>query len=208
MGVVDNFLKKMKMVNEEDEYDDYDDYDDYEDDEEILPKKKPEKQKKTRVKERARDLDDDDLDDYDDFEEKVTAPQKPAPKKATYTQSSYAGSSSSYSQQRQNVVGMSRAAGAGPEVCMIMPKSFDDANTIAELLLERKAVVLNLEGIDMSAAQRIIDFASGACYTVGGNLQKISKKIFIVVPQNMNLSGDFDELMGDMVDLSALSGSL
>ena len=91
---------------------------------------------------------------------------------------------------------------------MIMPKSFDDANTIAELLLERKAVVLNLEGIDMSAAQRIIDFASGACYTVGGNLQKISKKIFIVVPQNMNLSGDFDELMGDMVDLSALSGSL
>ena len=208
MGVVDNFLKKMKMVNEEDEYDDYDDYDDYEDDEEILPKKKPEKQKKTRVKERARDLDDDDLDDYDDFEEKVTAPQKPAPKKATYTQSSYAGSSSSYSQQRQNVVGMNRTAGAGPEVCMIMPKSFDDANTIAELLLERKAVVLNLEGIDMSAAQRIIDFASGACYTVGGNLQKISKKIFIVVPQNMNLSGDFDELMGDMVDLSALSGSL
>ena len=208
MGVVDNFLKKMKMVNEEDEYDDYDDYDDYEDDEEILPKKKPEKQKKTRVKERARDLDDDDLDDYDDFEEKVTAPQKPAPKKATYTQSSYAGSSSSYSQQRQNVVGMNRTAGAGPEVCMIMPKSLDDANTIAELLLERKAVVLNLEGIDMSAAQRIIDFASGACYTVGGNLQKISKKIFIVVPQNMNLSGDFDELMGDMVDLSALSGSL
>ena len=208
MGVVDNFLKKMKMVNEEDEYDDYDDYDDYEDDEEILPKKKPEKQKKTRVKERARDLDDDDLDDYDDFEEKVTAPQKPAPKKATYTQSSYAGSSSSYSQQRQNVVGMNRTAGAGPEVCMIMPKSFDDANTIAELLLERKAVVLNLEGIDMSAAQRIIDFASGACYTVGGNLQKISKNIFIVVPQNMNLSGDFDELMGDMVDLSALSGSL
>ena len=209
MGVVDNFLKKMKMVNEEDEYDDYDDYDDYEDDEEILPKKKPEKPKKTRVKERARDLDDDDLDDYDDFEEKVTAPQKPAPKKTSYTQSSYAGSSSSYSQQnRQNVVGMNRSAGAGPEVCMIMPKSFDDANTIAELLLERKAVVLNLEGIDMAAAQRIIDFASGACYTVGGNLQKISKKIFIVVPQNMNLSGDFDELMGDMIDLSALSGSL
>ena len=100
------------------------------------------------------------------------------------------------------------SGGQGPEVCMIMPRSFDDANTIAELLLQRKAVVLNLEGIDMSAAQRIIDFASGACYTVGGNLQKISKKIFIVVPQNMNLSGDFDELMGDMVDLSALSGSL
>ena len=89
-----------------------------------------------------------------------------------------------------------------------MPKSFNDANTIAELLLDRKAVVLNLEGIDMSAAQRIIDFASGACYTVGGNLQKISRKIFIVVPRDMNLSGDFDELMGDMVDLSSLSGNI
>lgn len=208
MGVVDNFLKKMKMVNEEDEYDDYDDYDDYEDDEEILPKKKPEKPKKTRVKERARDLDDD-ADDFDDFEEKVTAApeHRSAPKRTSYTQSSYASGSSSYSQQRQNVVGMSRQSGSGPEVCMVMPKSFDDANTIAELLLQRKAVVLNLEGIDMSAAQRIIDFASGACYTVGGNLQKISKKIFIVVPQNMNLSGDFDELMGDMIDLSALSGN-
>lgn len=210
MGVVDNFLKKMKMVNEEDEYDDYDDYDDYEDDEEILPKKKPEKQKKTRVKERSRD---EDLDDFDDFEEKVTASaeRKAAPKKTSYTQSSYAGSGSSYSQNsRQNVVGMNRgsSSGSGPEVCMVMPKSFDDANTIAELLLQRKAVVLNLEGIDMSAAQRIIDFASGACYTVGGNLQKISKKIFIVVPQNMNLSGDFDELMGDMVDLSALAGNM
>ena len=154
---------------------------------------------------------DEDLDDFDDFEEKVAAPveRKPAPKKTSYTQSSYAGSGSSYSQQnRQNVVGMNRGGSQGPEVCMVMPRSFDDANTIAELLLQRKAVVLNLEGIDMSAAQRIIDFASGACYTVGGNLQKISKKIFIVVPQNVNLSGDFDELMGDMVDLSALAGNM
>ena len=97
--------------------------------------------------------------------------------------------------------------GGNSEVVMIMPRSFDDVTTIADLLLSYKAVVLNMEGIDLAAAQRLIDFASGACYTVGGNLQKISKKIFMIVPQNMNLSGDFDELVGDMVDLNSMNGA-
>ena len=88
---------------------------------------------------------------------------------------------------------------------MIIPKSFEDANTIADVLLSHRAVVLNLESIDMASAQRIIDFASGACYTVGGNLQKISKKIFMIVPQDMNLSGDFDSVIGDMIDLNSVN---
>ena len=104
-----------------------------------------------------------------------------------------------------NVKQQSKAG--SPEVCMIMPRSFDDATTIADMLLNYKAVVLNMEGIDMAAAQRLIDFASGACYTVGGNLQKISKKIFMIVPQSMNLSGDFDDLVGDMVDLNSINSA-
>ena len=51
----------------------------------------------------------------------------------------------------------------------------------------------------------LIDFASGACYTVGGSLQKISRKIFMIVPQDMNLSGDFESLVSDMVDLNSVN---
>lgn len=209
MSVVEDFLKKMKMVNEDDydDYDDYDEYDDEEEDDEILNTKKKPKMSlfKTRTKAEEEDEYDDEEDDLpdpddDDMEDTYVAPAK----KETRSGSRY-----SYSQNNK-VVGMNSAPqkksqAANAEVCMIMPKSYDDANTIADVLLSHKAVVLNLEGIDMAAAQRIIDFASGSCYTVGGNLQKISKKIFIVVPSDMNLSGDFDQLLGDMIDLNSVN---
>jgi cell division inhibitor SepF len=52
----------------------------------------------------------------------------------------------------------------------------------------------------MDIAQRIIDFTSGACYSINGNLQKISNYIFIVTPQSVELSGDFQELLGGTLD--------
>ena len=190
MSIVDDFLKKMKMVSDDDYDDDYDDYDDYDDeDEEIAPPRKKATVKKTSSRKKPEP--DFEIPDPDD-DEPAEEPPVPARKEKRNTSSNVVGLRSS--QRSQN-----------PEVCMIMPKSFDDANTIADVLLSHKAVVLNLEGIDMAAAQRIIDFASGACYTVGGNLQRISKKIFIVVPQDMNLSGDFEELVGDMVDLNSVN---
>lgn len=194
MSIVDDFLKKMRMVSDEDDYDedDYDDYDDYEDDDEILSKNP------------VKSASDDDYDDYDDEEDEAPAPVKKVgtPKKTASLYSQHTTSQPQTKNAGSNVVGLSKGS---PEVCMIMPKSFDDANTIADVLLSHKAVLLNLEGIDMVAAQRIIDFASGACYTVGGNLQKVSRKIFIVVPPDMNLSGDFDSMIGDMIDLNAVS---
>ena len=53
------------------------------------------------------------------------------------------------------------------------------------------------EGIHMEVAQRIIDFASGATYSMNGNLQKISNYIFIATPETVELSGDFPELLAD-----------
>lgn len=80
-------------------------------------------------------------------------------------------------------------------VCMIIPKDYKTSNEIAELLLSGKVVVLNMEGMNYDEAQRVIDFTSGACYTMGGNLQKISKKIVIATPSSVALSGDFTELL-------------
>ena len=52
-----------------------------------------------------------------------------------------------------------------------------------------------MEGIPTETAQKIIDFTSGACYSMNGNLQKISSYIFIATPQSVELSGDFEDLM-------------
>ena len=89
------------------------------------------------------------------------------------------------------VVPMKRAM----EVSMIKPTSIEDAREICDYLLAGKAVVLNMEGIHTEIAQRIIDFTSGSCFAISGNLQKISNYIFIITPASVDISGDFLSLM-------------
>lgn len=80
-------------------------------------------------------------------------------------------------------------------VCVIKPTSFEDAREITETLLMNRTVVLNVEGLDVEVAQRIIDFASGSCFAMNGNLQKISNYIFIITPESVDISGDFQNLL-------------
>ena len=80
-------------------------------------------------------------------------------------------------------------------VCVIKPTSFEDAREITETLLMNRTVVLNVEGLDVEIAQRIIDFTSGSCYAINGNLQKISNYIFIITPESVDISGDFQEIL-------------
>ncbi len=92
------------------------------------------------------------------------------------------------------------------EVSMIKPTSIEDAREICDYLLAGKAVVLNMEGIHTEVAQRIIDFTSGATYSMNGNLQKISNYIFIATPESVELSGDFQDLLNNgTLDVSGLN---
>ena len=54
----------------------------------------------------------------------------------------------------------------------------------------------------MEIAQRIIDFTSGAAYSMEGNLQKISNYIFIATPQSVELSGDFQNILAANSDVN------
>ena len=76
------------------------------------------------------------------------------------------------------------------KVCVIKPTSVEDAREITETLLMERTVVLNVEGLDVDVAQRIIDFTSGSCFSIGGSLQKISSYIFLITPPNVDISGD------------------
>lgn len=95
----------------------------------------------------------------------------------------------------------SRGSSAGMEVVVIKPTNVDDAREITDTLLANKIVNLNLEGLDVAIAQRIIDFTSGSTYAMGGNLQKISHYIFLITPRTVDISGDFPEL-GDITGFS------
>jgi len=81
------------------------------------------------------------------------------------------------------------------KVVVVQPMAFEDSKEIADHLKTKKPIVVNLENIDREVAKRIIDFLSGAVYSLDGNIQKISNGIFLIVPYNMGIMGDFkDEL--------------
>lgn len=107
------------------------------------------------------------------------------------------------SRSSSKVVPMKR----GMEVSLVKPTSIEDSREICDYLLAGKAVVLNMEGIHTEVAQRIIDFTSGATYSMNGNLQKISNYIFIATPESVELSGDFQDLLssGSFDSISGLN---
>ena len=98
----------------------------------------------------------------------------------------------------------SRRQGNGMEVCVIKPSSFDDSREVTETLLSNRTVVLNFEGLDVDVAQRIIDFTSGSCYAIGGNLRKVSASIFIVTPKNVDISGDLQDILSGTLDIPSV----
>ena len=161
-------------LNDEDDYDD--DLFDDDDFEEEKPKKSFFK------KDRKYDFDDDD----DDYEEPRA--------KSTRTSSS----ASKVTPMRQP------ARKPSMEVCVIKPTTVDDAREITETLLSGSTVILNLEGLDLEVAQRIIDFTSGATFAISGNLQKISNFIFLVTPTNVDISGDLHDLLNSSFDVPSI----
>ena len=99
-----------------------------------------------------------------------------------------------------------KKTGPGMEVCVIKPTSIEDAREITETLLANRTVVLNLEGLDVDIAQRIIDFTSGSCFAIAGNLQKISHYIFIITPASVDISGDFQDIFGNSFEMPINNG--
>ena len=89
----------------------------------------------------------------------------------------------------------SRKQGTAMQVCVIKPTSIEDEIEITDTLLNGKTVVINMEGLDVDMAQRIIDFTSGSTYALQGNLQKISNYIFLATPNGVDISGDFSSIM-------------
>lgn len=89
----------------------------------------------------------------------------------------------------------SRKQNLGMEVCVIKPESIEDEIEIVETLLNGRTVVINMEGLNVDLAQRIIDFTSGATFAMHGNLQKISNYIFLATPNGVDISGDIQNML-------------
>ena len=78
------------------------------------------------------------------------------------------------------------------EVVVASPESFEEAKEISDDLRNNKPVVINLEFVEHPIAQRITDFLCGACYALGGNVQQIADKIYMIAPGNVDIAASTD----------------
>lgn len=73
---------------------------------------------------------------------------------------------------------------------MVTPRSFNDAQSIADEFKRSKPVIINLQSTDRELSKRLIDFSSGMTYALGGGMQRIAQGIFLLTPQNVDVSAE------------------
>lgn len=156
-----------------DDYDEYDDHDGYDD-------RHHDRETNARVR-------DDDRDERpsrdrgrrgsgrsDDFDDIYSDPGVPSP-----------------SRNLRPVGGSpSGRGGRGVEVSLVIPRSFNDAQEIADKFKRSVPVILNLQTADSDLAKRLIDFASGLTYALDGGMSRIADKVFLLTPRNVEVSAE------------------
>ena len=211
---MDGFLRSVKLIpnRDDDRYDD--DYDDYEEDDELdEAEEDPAPRRNTRTSRFGRKAvapaydEKDDYYDDEDAEDSSSYYSAPARSQQAVTKAvgAVSGTAQRGAASSRNAKRTDTPSASDVNVRIFHPKTIEDANAIADELVSDKIVVMNLEEVDMAAAQRIVDFVSGACYSVDGNLQKIAKKAFIVTPKNANLSSEMGNIIREAVGLSSVN---
>ncbi|MBD0328878.1 MAG: cell division protein SepF [Thermoleophilia bacterium] len=80
------------------------------------------------------------------------------------------------------------AAAAAIRVHLVVPRSFNDAQQVADKFKDAMPVILNLQGADPELSKRLIDFASGLTYALDGGMQRVADKVFLLTPPNVEVS--------------------
>ncbi len=130
---------------------------------------------------------DEEFDELDELEERTQVPSHVSDaKQPAYTRSS------------DTSVGI--ASRSSIEMKVVTPTRYDAVTQIADLLLEKKTVLLNLENTNKETAKRLIDFLSGVAYALGGDVQKVADNTFAVTPNNVAVS---NEAVGEEMSVAA-----
>lgn len=99
---------------------------------------------------------------------------------------------------KQNVVSLQSVPKSVSKMSLFEPRTYSEAQEIADHLKNKRSVVINLQRISHDQAVRIVDFLSGTVYAVGGDIQKIGMNIFLCTPDNVDVSGNISDYEGDV----------
>ncbi|HLR66071.1 cell division protein SepF [Virgibacillus alimentarius] len=128
----------------------------------------------------------DDEYEYMEETEEIDAMDKPAGQSKT--------------QSPNKVVNLTSMQHPTSKVVLCEPRTYNEAQEIADNIVGRRAVVINLQRVDHQQAKRIVDFLSGTVYAVNGDIQKLGSETFLCTPDNVNVSGSISESLASSED--------
>lgn len=82
------------------------------------------------------------------------------------------------------------SSGASIEMVVVKPEKLESVTQIADYLVDRKTILLNLEETNKEVARRLIDFLNGVAYAINGDLRKVATNTYVITPSNVELSGE------------------
>ena len=90
-------------------------------------------------------------------------------------------------QPMQSAAGGIGLSGNNIQMQVVRPQTFDSVSQIADHLLNKCTVVLNLESTNKETSRRLIDFLSGVAYSIDGSIKKIATNAYVITPSNVNV---------------------
>lgn len=92
-------------------------------------------------------------------------------------------------QEKSNIVNLSKIQQPTSKVVLCEPRTYSETQEIADHVVNRRAVVINLQRVDHTQRKRIVDFLSGTVYAVNGEIQKLGSETFLCTPDNIDVTG-------------------
>ncbi|GAB3793611.1 cell division protein SepF [Virgibacillus kimchii] len=96
-------------------------------------------------------------------------------------------------QNKKNVVNLSSIQHSPAKVVLCEPRNYNEAQEIADNVVNKRAVVINLQRVEHEQAKRIVDFLSGTVYAINGDIQKLGADTFLCTPENIDVTGSITE---------------
>ncbi len=99
--------------------------------------------------------------------------------------------------EKGNVVSLSSVQ-KNTKMVLFEPRSYDEVQDIADHIVNRRSVVINLQRVDTLQARQIIDFMSGTVYAISGQIKKLGSQTFLCTPDNIEITGSITEIMEEV----------
>ena len=111
-----------------------------------------------------------------------------------HSQNNHNSQSNQNNRNTDNVINLHPQGRYTNTVVITKPNSIDEAEQICDYLRERRSIILNLVGAEVSVSRSIVDFLSGSVYALDADFQKVSKGVFIIAPSNVEVQPIKDDL--------------